>query len=164
MTLVSKSIKSLPKAHLPSIKKVTEHAIVRMYLDDDDGFQIKSSSLMTWTWVATKLSPRQIFFYSRIIHWARVLLMHDQSQGGCSDEGDLRPWLWVTLVKQTCVYSPKLRFWSERSEQTLIGFYCERNERRASVNLILSKELALIVTWASLNLRAFWLFAVWQIG
>ena len=47
MTLVSKSIKSLPKAHLPSIKKVTEHAIVRMYLDDDDGFQIKSSSLMT---------------------------------------------------------------------------------------------------------------------
>ena len=32
--------------------------------------------------------------------------MHDQSQGGCSDEGDLRPWLWVTLVKQTCVYSP----------------------------------------------------------
>ena len=28
MTLVSKSIKSLPKAHLPSIKKVTEHAIV----------------------------------------------------------------------------------------------------------------------------------------
>ena len=127
MTLVSKSIKSLPKAHLPCHKKGdwTRH-------NDDDGFQIKSSSLMTWTWATISCHPATNIFYSRIIHWARVLLMHDQSQGGCSDEGDLRPWLWVTLVKQTCVYSPKLRFWSKRSEQTLIWFYCERSEPRQS--------------------------------
>ena len=64
--------------------------------------------------------------------------MHDQSQGGCSDEGDLRPWLWVTLVKQTCVYLPNftsLDFEASEANKHSSGTIASE---ASHVNLILS--------------------------
>ena len=72
--------------------------------------------------------------------------MHDQSQGGCSDEGDLRPWLWVTLVKQTCVYSPNFTSLDFEASEANKHHRVLLRAKRANVNLILSIEIALIVT------------------